>query len=189
MRLKKALVLTWIVFNVVAVLLVNEVVLSKESWRKYRDKYWNVFGTKAIDEILFRTGWYSYLTGLDQRYSMFSTVHREFWWYEIKARLIDGELVTLPLERQSSRSFFERNFFDFKAGKFHLNLYSDDFARKAYSQYLCRKYRESLSKSIDQIEFEHHFHLFAKRYEAEDNHRHYLYSPTISRNFSTSCIS
>jgi hypothetical protein len=188
MRFKKTFILLWIAINIVAVLMMNEAFFKWDRWHSFRDRHWDSRAVKALDSVLFSMSWYAYLTGLDQRYSMFSQLHRMFTWYEIKAHLEDGELVLLPIEVQSSRSFFQRHFVDHKAGKFHLNMYFDGFARKAYSFYLCREFHEIFVHPVDHIEFEQHYRLFASREEALATGTHFLGTPVLWKSETFQCL-
>lgn len=81
---------------------------------------------------------WAHLAGLDNKWTMFSTLHRFDWWYVIKAKYPDGSEEVLPLPLQSERTPLEHFFFDFKEAKIHLNLYLQPDWRKAYARYLCR---------------------------------------------------
>ncbi len=84
--------------------------------------------------------WYPYVIGLDQRYTMFSTIHRSYYEYQFYGAGENGEKYIYPIELQSERTFWERNLFDHKRGKLHLILWNSKFGREAYSQYLYRTY-------------------------------------------------
>ncbi len=80
---------------------------------------------------------YAHLAGLDNRWTMFSTVHRFDWWYVIKAiRPAGPEVLALPL--QSERTTVQRLVVDHKEAKIHLNIYGRADWRRAYGRYICR---------------------------------------------------
>jgi hypothetical protein len=115
------------------------------------------------------TGWlmaeYAHKCGLDNRWEMFVRQSRENWWFTIKAKT-DVATIELPLPRQSPRTFWQRNFFDFREGKFHLNLYENSFLRQAYASYLGRKYSVPGQPPIRSIIFELHTQNLLSRADA-----------------------
>jgi hypothetical protein len=107
--------------------------------------------------------YYAHLAGLDNRWTMFSYLHRLDWWYVIKAAYPDGLEEPLPLPLQSPRSFLQRTFFDYKEAKFHLNIYSQPEWRKAYGRYLCRQIAERGPPTASAIVYELHYQMFLDR--------------------------
>jgi hypothetical protein len=94
---------------------------------------------------------YASLAGLDNQWVMFSYLPRYNDWRVIRAEYADSSTVVLPLPRQSERTFWEHNLFDFKDAKYHHNLRpfgtEEEQARrkahrKAYAAYLARHYPE-----------------------------------------------
>jgi hypothetical protein len=107
---------------------------------------------------------WAHLAGLDNRWTMFSTVHRFDWWYVIKAiRLAGPEVLPLPL--QSQRSLVERRFWDHKEAKIHLNLYGRQDWRHAYGRYLCRQLAAA-GDPAGMVTFELHHQTYLERREA-----------------------
>lgn len=109
---------------------------------------------------------YAHLVGLDNRWLMFTTLHRFNWWYLIKARYADSALVVLSLPRQSPRTFWQRHFFDFREAKFHLNIYSDPAGRVAYARHLCRRFPDHDGARVQSIVIELHHRLILPPAEA-----------------------
>jgi len=101
-------------------------------------------------------GQYGHVTGMNGRWFMFGHQSRFNWWFFIMSTHFDGQTVALPLERQSSRTFWQDVLFDFKEAKFHLNLLTMERARLAYARYLCRQYPEAGGLPIQSIVFEIH---------------------------------
>lgn len=82
--------------------------------------------------------------GLDNRWEMFGRQSRFNWEFDIQAQYSATETpVSLPLPRQSKRSFFEKMIIDFKEAKFHLNLYANEDERAGYARYLARNYPDA----------------------------------------------
>lgn len=100
---------------------------------------------------------------------MFSTLPRFNWWFGFKAQRGNGEWIDITPHDAKNRSFFQRNVEDFKVAKFHLNIYSDQKARSAYAQFLCRTYRDEKPYAI-QIELYHQYILEAS--EARKLNKH-----------------
>ena len=95
--------------------------------------------------------WYPYLVALDQRYTMFSSIHRMYTDYEFYGVGENNEKYVYPIEGQSERTFLEKNFFDHKKGKLHLILWNNPFGREAYSQYLYRAYKHQAPFEIKKL--------------------------------------
>ena len=110
--------------------------------------------------------WYAHVTGLDNRWQMFSHNSRFNWWYVINARYADSTTVVLPLPRQSPRTFWQRTLFDHKEAKFHLNIYGDPSARERYARYLCRQYPVHEGSPITGIIWELHHQMILNPKEA-----------------------
>ena len=109
---------------------------------------------------------WAYVTGLDNRWTLFSQLPRFDWWYVIKARYPDGSEELLPLPRQSARPFLYRNFFDHKEAKFHLNIYPHAHMRWSYGRYLCRVIRATRPTPAAAVVFELHWQQILERPEA-----------------------
>ena len=62
------------------------------------------------------------------------------WWYVVKAQYADDAIVVLSMPDHGPRTFWQRNFFDFREAKLDLNIYSSILGRNAYSSYLRRQY-------------------------------------------------
>jgi hypothetical protein len=109
-----------------------------------------------------RAGWmvqqYAYAVGLDNRWIMFGRQSRFNWRFLFSGVHADGTASLLPLPRQGPRSFFERNFLDFREAKFHLNIYSSPELIEAYGRHLCRAHPAAGGAAVQavRIELEHH---------------------------------
>jgi len=128
---------------------------------------------------------YAHYTGLDNRWQMFGLQSRFNWWYVIKARYREGsreEEIVLDLPRQSEQSGVPRtrwqyHFFDFREGKFHLNMYREPYDRAAYARYLARKYPEHDGMPVESVVYELHFQHIKPPEEARRTGSH-LYPET-----------
>ena len=131
----------FIVLNILTVLYMN---LAHKKIAYYGDQYRYVISQ------------YAHIVGLDNRWTMFSSMNRHNWRYQITANYTDGrrtEQVVLPLPLQSERTFLQRNFFDSTEAKFHLNTHSQTTPKEAWARYLCRKFPEHNGMSIDSVVF------------------------------------
>ena len=128
------------------------------SFTRYANKIIDSFHSPVITYKFQLLSWYiksyAHIVGLDNKWQMFGRQSRFNWWYLIKAKYENSEIITLPLPRQTPRNFIERNLIDFKEGKFHLNLYNNEVGREAYSRYLCREFLNLDSSPIQSIVFE-----------------------------------
>ena len=110
---------------------------------------------------------YAYLAGLDNRWRMFSYAYRSNWWYVFVGRYSDSSSVTLP---PSPSGLLERDFFNFREAKFHLNIYANPSAQAAYADYLCRTYGRidghAASATLQSITLELHYQGYLDREEA-----------------------
>lgn len=135
---RKLLISAFCVLNVSAVLVMNQpeaVARAKEQWLSAHLTPVASYRVRWTEWLVKR---WAHLAGLDNRWTMFSTVHRFDWWYRIKAiRPAGPELLPLPL--QSERSLVQRAFVDHKEAKIHLNMYGNPEWRRAYGRYLCRQ--------------------------------------------------
>ena len=128
---KKIALSIFIILNIGVVLFMNR----PEPW---------VRKMESFPYPLRYAGWlvrhYAYYTGLNNQWQMFGRQSRFNWWYQIYGEYADGSRALLPLPRQSPRTFFQKQFIDFKEVKFHLNLYPRERAREAYAYFLCRNF-------------------------------------------------
>jgi hypothetical protein len=102
----------------------------------------DTFGPFALYRLHY-AGWlvdrWAHLSGLNNRWEMFSHQSRFNWWYGVQAITPDGTTVELDLPLLGQRTFAQRVFFDFREAKYHLNLYPDGELRARYGRYLCRR--------------------------------------------------
>ncbi|MGE4132574.1 MAG: hypothetical protein AB7F86_13105 [Bdellovibrionales bacterium] len=134
MGLRKLLLLGFFAFNLLAITISN-----RTDW----------FPNSSV---IYYIRMYSYWTGLDARWEMFSYMYRDDWRLIFKARLKgQHEDTVLPLALQSKRTFMDQWFFDFKDAKIRLNLYNQTEARAIYEKYLCRTFAKLYEQPIDYI--------------------------------------
>ena len=142
----------------------------------------NSFDSSAIKYKTTLCSWYiktyAHIVGLDNRWQMFGKQSRYNWWYLIKAKYANSEIITLPLPRQSPRNWIQSFLIDFKEGKLDLNMYSNQAKRESYSRYLCRQYSHLSGIPIKSIIFELHYQYVFPPKEAIKQ-RKYLH-PTIA---------
>lgn len=101
----------------------------------------------TFDWALSQFGW---LAGLSTRWRMFSPPPHSNWFYSVWAIDSHGEQSWVPLYGQGERNFFERNFFDFREVKYHLNIYNKPEALYLLAQHLCRNLQNS-GKDVSSI--------------------------------------
>jgi hypothetical protein len=127
---------------------------------------------------------YAHLAGLDNQWQMFGRQSRFNWWFEIQGVYANGKIVDLPLPLQSSRTFWQRTFFDIKEAKYHLNLYPSDELRNRYAHYLCREYPTEEGAPIQSIVFNLHHQMLLEPREAVLKGKH-LEDQSYSRVLNT----
>src|SRR5207247_458431 len=81
----------------------------------------------------------SHPTVLGNLWQMFGRQSRFNWCFPISAVYGNAERINLLLPPQSDRTFWQGTLFDFREGKFHLNLYPSPELREAYAHHLCRE--------------------------------------------------
>jgi hypothetical protein len=163
--LGKVLVSAFALMNIVAVLRSN-----RPTWagRAVESATESTLGTNAAYRLRY-AGWlidrYAHLTGLNNRWEMFSHQSRFNWWYGIQAVTRDQTAVELDLPALGQRTFGQRTFWDFREAKYHLNLYPDQQLRQRYGRYLCRslaRVRVPDHGRVEMIRFQlHHQNLLS----------------------------
>ncbi len=164
--LRRTLISLFCVLNVTAVLVANQPDTfrdAKSTWLASNLSAHNAFRARYGEWLVMR---YAHLAGLDNKWKMFSTLHRFDWWYVIKARFADGREEVLPLPRQSERSWWQRAFVDFKEAKFHLNIYLREDYKRAYGRYLCRETEDRTGEAPVFIIYELDHRMLKERPEA-----------------------
>ncbi len=138
----KVLMSLFAVVNLLAVLFANE-----PDWSSREREQW---ATKIAPVPLYRARqaewmvrYYSYFSGLDNYWTLFSVLPRFNHWYWIKAHYADGSEQVLPLPMQSQRTFWQKYLFDFRTAKYYLNIYRSQEARQQYLRQLCQDYPRS----------------------------------------------
>ncbi len=171
-KTRKIIISLFIILNIGTVVFMNR----PNSFIDAVNSVINSFDSPAIK---YKTGLYSWyiktyahIVGLDNRWQMFGKQSRFNWWYLIKAKYTNSEIITLPLPRQSPRTWFQSFLIDFKEGKFHLNMYTRSADRENYSRYLCRQYPNLNGVPIDSIIFELHYQYILPPEEAAKQGRY-----------------
>ena len=80
--------------------------------------------------------------GMSSQWRMFSVVDRFSWRIEVAAIYDNKKTKILPIFVEKEKSFFEKQFVNFRQGKLHQNLFNYPDARYHYSNYLCRTHQE-----------------------------------------------
>ena len=158
--IKKIIISIFVTMNIVAVLYSNKPGFISTISNKFVN---GCFSKVAATNIHYMSNfienkirWYAYLVGLNNHWIMFSFQPRYNWWYRIKAKYENSEIVLLPLPRQSKRTFWQKIFFDFKEAKLEHNLYGNKKRRDNYANYLCRTFKIYKNSKIDSIIWELH---------------------------------
>ena len=120
--LKKILISAFVILNIFTVLFMNRPHFFIKYVNEAIDSYKNPMFAWKLRMGSWYIARYAHLVGLDNRWQMFGRQSRFNWWYDIKAKYSNDEIVLLPLPRQSKKTFLEWLLFDFKEAKFHLNL-------------------------------------------------------------------
>lgn len=116
------------------------------AWRLSHLPYWaHVYGHKV---------------GLDNKWDMYSRLHRFDWWLVSVGVDRDGNSVLLPEPFQSQRTWWQSTFVDFREAKFYLNIYDRPEQEAQYASYLLRKYPEHQGVPIEKIRFDLHYRMF-----------------------------
>lgn len=153
-KTRKTIISLFVILNIGTVLFMNRPIFFIDAVNGLINN-WNLPSVKYKTTLY---SWYiknyAHIVGLDNRWQMFGRQSRFNWWYSIKARYANQEIITLPLPRQSPRTWFQSSLIDFKEGKFHLNLYPRSVERENYSRYLCRQFPGLKGAPIDSIIFE-----------------------------------
>jgi hypothetical protein len=168
--MRKVAISAFCVLNVVAVLVMNQPdgfeaakAAALSAWLSPQAAYRVRYGEWLVKR-------WAHLAGLDNRWTMFSTLHRFDWWYVIKAIRPAGPEV-LPLPLQSERRVLQRLVTDHKEAKIHLNLYGRPDWRRAYGRYLCRTHGGA-HDPIRFVVYELHHQNLLERPEAAALGRH-----------------
>ena len=170
---KKILISLFILLNISTVIYINRPVPLKEI---QGSKLKEILHSSSLDYMTSVTGLffrsYGELVGLGTRWLMFILQDRYNWFYLIKAKYNDSSEVLLPIPRQGTRTFVERNFFDFKDAKFQYNFNYRPYVKEHYASYLCRKYPVHNGTRIKSIVFEFYKQNILKPKEADKRKRY-----------------
>jgi hypothetical protein len=184
---RRIAVYTFVTINLLAALSFNRPPNVRSAWTAFAADHWDRRSVRALDWSGWVLGWYGYLAGLEQTYWMFSTLHRSQAWYRIVGVRADDTEYVFPIEGQTDRTFWERNFVDHKRGKFHLNMYGNPTARQSYSRYLCRRYADAAPGRFDRVRFEWNFREFLPREQALERGTHWAGDPYVWKNEFFEC--
>ena len=177
----------FVAINLAASLSFNRPPALRSAWAAFAKDHWGERSVRAVDWSGWALSWYAYLAGLEQTYHMFSTLHRAHWWYRILGVRADGTEYLFPIEGQTARTFWERNFVDHKRGKFHLNLYGDSAARQMYARYLCRRYADAAPGRFERVRFEWNFRDVLPRAQALERGTHWAGDPYVWKSERFEC--
>lgn len=95
-----------------------------------------------VNAIVYRIRYYAFVVGIDNRWQMFGRQSRFNWKFRIFGLYSDGHRVVehlMPDPRQMERNVVQNRLWDFKEGKYHLNLYSSENERMGYAFFLARQ--------------------------------------------------
>lgn len=127
-----------------------------------------------IEKLNYYYNQMAFFSGMSNRWTMFATLHRSLFLYVFKAKLTTGEVVLLPTENQdSSRPWYLRYLVDYKIAKFHLNLYPNEYARRRYGEYLCRRFKGHFPNEVQTVLIEHTSRGFLPRERALEAGTHF----------------
>ena len=157
MKIKKVLISLFVLLNISAVLYSNRPGFTSGIHDKFLSHLSGAasYSIKYVEwYITDKLLWYAYLIGLGNRWLMFGYQNHFNWWYQIKGKYADSEVMLLPLPRQSKRTFWQWLLFDFKEAKILHNIYPNAYAREAYAKYLCRKFASHNNSLIESIIWE-----------------------------------
>jgi hypothetical protein len=169
--LTKTLLSAFCILNLGTVLYINRpswVIRSAERWLSHLNPE-TVHSVRMKEWYVRR---YAHLVGLDNLWQMFGRQSRFNWWFQIKGLYKGGKVVLLTLPLQSPRTFVEKSFFDFKEGKYHLNLYAGAELRRWYADYLCREHPTHEGAPIQAISWEMHYQNLLPPQEAKIRKTH-----------------
>lgn len=112
--------------------------------------------------IPFAVHWYSHKAGLDNRWEMYSSLHRFDWTLVAVGIDREGQAVLLPEPMQVPRTWWQRRITDFREAKFQLNIYQWPELQARYASYLHRTYPDNQGVPIDTIRFDLRYRMFAE---------------------------
>ena len=165
---KKVILSAFIVLNLFTVLFMNRPVPLGKRLNVAMNRHVGPTTAYRLRYSSYLVQRYAHLVGLDNRWQMFGRLPRFNWWYVIKARYDGAEGVVLPLAMQAPRTVWQNLLFDFKEGKFYLNIYLRPTYRRAYAYYLCRQFPSRDGTQIASIVYELHWqHLYPLAKAAE----------------------
>lgn len=94
-----------------------------------------------LSRIDWRLSQLSWFAGLSTKWRMFAPPPMSNWYYSVWSINSRGEQNWVPLYGQGERNFFQRNFFDFREVKYHLNIYNKPEALSKLAAHLCLNLR------------------------------------------------
>lgn len=178
-KLRKTIISIFCCLNLFTVFFINRPVTLLNWSNQAIDTHLTEMNAWRIGYVSWLVQRYAHLTGLDNRWEMFSYAHRFNWMYVFIAHYSDSSGIILPLPLQIDRSLIQSMFADFREAKFHLNIYADHGARAAYADYLCRQYSLRGQAKITSIVIELHIQYLRDRKLAEELNQHLDPSPQV----------
>jgi hypothetical protein len=170
--LQKTLISVFAVANLFTILFMNQPLWLMRDSDTIVNKYFTPMQTYRYRLGEWYVRQYAHFVGLDNQWQMFGRQSRFNWWFEIKAVYAGPKTIDLPLPLQSPRTFWQSTFFDFKEGKYQLNLYPSSILREAYAHYLCRQYPALEGALIQSIIYVLHFQMLLTPEEARRRGTH-----------------
>ena len=157
----RACAVAFVVVNSIAVLYANRLPAWSADWAAFTNAHWDRAAVRGTDWALWWFSWYPYLAGLDQKYTMFSTLPRDQFIWRFYA-----------VDRYGNRNEVAGEA-DHKSGKFYLNLYGDEGGRRRYATFLCRRSPPRGGGQWHHLDWEWWFHPFAARAVAQATGSHW----------------
>jgi|GEM_PF-6968300 len=164
--MRKNLILIFIALNIAAVLYSNQTATVQGWWQKPLREYWNHAWARGLNQAINAFGTYANYVGLNQQSAMFAGISRSTYRLVFTGLRDDGWNYPLPIELRPDRGFLNRNFFDHKAAKFHLNIMGNHDVLRRYAAYLCRTYQFKENPYIQSIQVQWIYREIRPREEA-----------------------
>lgn len=151
-KIKKPIISLFILLNLFTFLFY----LCPQRIKKYINKSYS--SVSKLPNKRFPPFWvlnkYSQFTGLNNRWGMFTTPDSRNWWLTVKAKYKNNKIITLPLPKQSKRTFIEKFVFDFRETQYRARIYNEKSRQKRYAYFLCRNFSSYEKSPVESIIFE-----------------------------------
>ncbi len=107
------------------------------------------FYDEILSPVLFHVGRAGWIIGIDTRWRMFSPPDKRNWRFRYDIVDANGAVIPYVLPVREARTFWQRNFIDFRDVKFELNIYGSKPAQQLFAQHLCDKFRQRGSSPVE----------------------------------------